>query len=1287
GNNDADADDLEIVVRDGIADQNPADTITTNTTAAYDVVVPTFSKTVTQSPNAGGTTNAIYSIVLTMPSSIVDVPANGVVISDTFTPANGSVLTTAVSNNPDVVCTVPTATTFSCTNSAGPMSADESVTITVNADVPANNGNAAISHCNDATLTVTLAAPGGVYSVTDNDRPGNCASQVQVGSATQGLVHISATGAVEAMRDHNNNVIGYRHTVCALNDSVDAIWPNVIVGASNNFQIKTISGTSTISAPVVSTPVDCDLDGQIDDSTVSWYSTSTGEQEVTVVNDAGSTLYGWNEPETPVVTPNPLETGSSTVALVKEWNTLAPTWITSPGAVSITEGTGPDDPDTISGTNLDGTSVSVDTTLNSVYGIYMGSSLPFYESPIATHANAAGTQLSIAYGAKVTFTRAASSTCGAIILDGTNGVDYLWVSGPEVGSISTDAKMLDQSTDKIVVTSLGVGIPFHFEAGVGASWCSGTTGSIQVNIQVDYPTLLGSDQPPSPALETLTVNWHGTLAAKQVFLAWAGQRVILEHDWRVAKVGDRDGDVATGIGSPIPLGVCPFQGQTTITYIKGGGPGNFLPGSGVNLNGSDQAIVSVDFNDNSQTDGEDVINNMNGMCISRVLFESEQPGQVDVEAFGYWGGQNTTKHAFVIYYMKFNTINVSLVTQVSKPNHNSSAYPDYADSAGKGNPWDASADDADNAAEWNVSRDLLVRGRVTGFFNNENPSGRARDDSNPLNILPADRWVMPDDWALLAGGPKDNADGTDIKGTAEEFRPYYDIMFAPNNGVFALGRPEGTSANIVAQVVTVAGVTNTAAAFRVNTCADFAGVPNKAALVVGANLAATFISCANGLLTIGGATTTPAAGTNVSLVSGVPFEGPYSTIDVKGLAAQGLGGAALSDIDPNNIRDASKGDGDVDWWDAPMPVAPISVQIRDTGFIKQVLKQDVYYNGSASGSNSIAGQSFPNGYYFVDIPASPFIPAAVLGGGYFWDTWSTDGPGGLGDRSYQFWEPAMIGTNSEGWADTTVTAAQNKELAAIRAAYGDDTIARDLVVFSDNHGEFMVTANGDFKTDLTACTTNVLAAGHHCAPGDHVGTGTIRATAEYPDFRGKHFPVLSNAATVTWTWGGYKDVTVVKGDTDQFKYVVFHAMDRDGFCSPPTGAVLLHPVLSSLDDDNVIGSVDPVENVDFLIDSGEGIIVDSSSGATTPPINDGKQFATGLYTFSTALNDPAVTGLREFDPSPLADATVKDECQAWIKVSNSLLGVINILAIAHDDEGNIGFDKIIDLTNTTSYTL
>jgi hypothetical protein len=40
-----------------------------------------------------------------------------------------------------------------------------------------------------------------------------------------------------------------------------------------------------------------------------------------------------------------------------------------------------------------------------------------------------------------------------------------------------------------------------------------------------------------------------------------------------------------------------------------------------------------------------------------------------------------------------------------------------------------------------------------------------------------------------------------------------------------------------------------------------------------------------------------------------------------------------------------------------------------------------------------------------------------------------------------------------------------------------------------------------------------------------------------------------------------------------------------------------------------------------------------------------------------------------------------------VKVSNSLLGRTNVLVIAHDDEGDIGFDKIVDFTDSIDYTL
>ena len=75
--------------------------------------------------------------------------------------------------------------------------------------------------------------------------------------------------------------------------------------------------------------------------------------------------------------------------------------------------------------------------------------------------------------------------------------------------------------------------------------------------------------------------------------------------------------------------------------------------------------------------------------------------------------------------------------------------------------------------------------------------------------------------------------------------------------------------------------------------------------------------------------------------------------------------------------------------------------------------------------------------------------------------------------------------------------------------------------------------------------------------------------------------------------------------------------------------------------------------------------------------------ATGVKTFSTAAN----TTEAEFPFSDLASAGQTDECQAWVKVSNSLLSLTNFLVIAHDDEGDIGFDQIIDFETTVSFQL
>jgi hypothetical protein len=124
-------------------------------------------------------------------------------------------------------------------------------------------------------------------------------------------------------------------------------------------------------------------------------------------------------------------------------------------------------------------------------------------------------------------------------------------------------------------------------------------------------------------------------------------------------------------------------------------------------------------------------------------------------------------------------------------------------------------------------------------------------------------------------------------------------------------------------------------------------------------------------------------------------------------------------------------------------------------------------------------------------------------------------------------------------------------------------------------------------------------------------------------------------------------VTERQLDGSQFVTVVFHALDRGGFCRPPLGAVSLHPVIDL--------------PVDFIIESGEGIIIGTSAGGISP----GRQ-ALGVRTFSTAANAEAGSPVRSFPP--LA-AGVTDECQAWVRISQSIPGPLRVLVLAPGDAG------------------
>ena len=118
--------------------------------------------------------------------------------------------------------------------------------------------------------------------------------------------------------------------------------------------------------------------------------------------------------------------------------------------------------------------------------------------------------------------------------------------------------------------------------------------------------------------------------------------------------------------------------------------------------------------------------------------------------------------------------------------------------------------------------------------------------------------------------------------------------------------------------------------------------------------------------------------------------------------------------------------------------------------------------------------------------------------------------------------------------------------------------------------------------------------------------------------------------------------------------MVIHVLDRDGFCA---NSPSLHPVEGEL--------------IEFVLDViGGGRIVGVSNNGTIG-----------------TLGQSAETTLAEADPNDIINELTDGECQAWVKISNSLLGVTDVLVTAHDPEGVPVFDRIVDFATQVEYTL
>jgi len=116
------------------------------------------------------------------------------------------------------------------------------------------------------------------------------------------------------------------------------------------------------------------------------------------------------------------------------------------------------------------------------------------------------------------------------------------------------------------------------------------------------------------------------------------------------------------------------------------------------------------------------------------------------------------QHFFTVFFLKLESISLGDVNgkRVGENNaHDSGVWTPP-------NPWDNASDATTQSL--NVSQDALLRARVKGWFTSNNPSWRTVRYVDPYNstvdpanntpgslLLPAGRWVLPDDWQYLAG--------------------------------------------------------------------------------------------------------------------------------------------------------------------------------------------------------------------------------------------------------------------------------------------------------------------------------------------------------------------------------------------------------------------------------------------------------------------------------------------------------------------------------------------------------
>jgi hypothetical protein len=328
------------------------------------------------------------------------------------------------------------------------------------------------------------------------------------------------------------------------------------------------------------------------------------------------------------------------------------------------------------------------------------------------------------------------------------------------------------------------------DGATSVSLCAKGEEAVKVICLAKYP--YGIDGPQWPVfIEMTSWNFWTQQLEKVPQVRWAGEKIVLEKQFGMSYAGD-----------PVIF----YLENQSVGTLEGIGWGGMMPGIPGVVPTQDTVVSIVD-----------------PMGVARAILTSESPGECDVTAALYeWVcaanfvvGIDTTpppecyyklinQHGFVVFFLKLEDITLGNVLgeRVDNPLTGGGTHWEWNPFTGEWqwveghdsgiwspeNPWGTSTDMM--AETLNVSEDTLLRARVKGWFMGDDLSTREAkavdldptwdsDGDGVTNndgdmMLPAGRWVLPDDWPRLAG-PR-----------WEEFRPHWDLMDNPYDMIMSV---------------------------------------------------------------------------------------------------------------------------------------------------------------------------------------------------------------------------------------------------------------------------------------------------------------------------------------------------------------------------------------------------------------------------------------------------------------------------------------------------------------------